>query len=69
MSLDCTHNPDGTANVSWESISRPTTSGPYDGSFTERGRMHLGPTQAGESPYRDVLSLSAEFTSSRPSVR
>jgi hypothetical protein len=62
LSVGCTHNPDGTANVTWQSISRPTTAGPYDGSFTERGQMRVGPTAAPDNPYRDVLSLSAEFT-------
>jgi hypothetical protein len=58
----CTDNPDGTADVSWRLASQPTTSGPYDGTFSERGQMHVGPPVAQDNPYRDVLSLGAEFT-------
>ena len=66
MSVGCTHNPDGTASVTWQTIPRPTTTGPYDGNFSERGQMRLGPLEGTENPYRDVLSLSAEFTIESP---
>jgi hypothetical protein len=62
MSMTCTHNPDGTADVSWQTIPQPTTAGPYDGDFTERGQMHVGPTNPPYNILRDVRSLSAEFT-------
>jgi hypothetical protein len=62
MTMDCTHNPDGTADVSWKTIPQPTTAGPYDGNFTERGQMHVGPTNPPYNIFRDIRSLSAEFT-------